>query len=101
VLLRQGDEEAIEKALALLQNTIFSFSMKVCGQREDAEDTSQEVLLKSIPPVRQSQGTLGMAIQSGQDSLPDEPPQEQIRSQPRTLTRAADARPQRTAPVQR
>ena len=51
VLLRQGDEEAIEKALALLQNTVFSFSMKVCGQREDAEDTSQEVLLKSIPQL--------------------------------------------------
>ena len=51
VLLRQGDEEAVEKALALLQNTVFSFSMKVCGQREDAEETSQEVLLKSIPQL--------------------------------------------------
>src|ERR1019366_5861309 len=29
--------------------TIFSFSMKVCGQRQDAEDTMQEVLLKSVP----------------------------------------------------
>jgi len=35
--------------LALLQNTVFSFSMKVCGQRQDAEDTMQEVLLKSVP----------------------------------------------------
>ncbi|HYW38923.1 MAG TPA: hypothetical protein VE957_12485 [Terriglobales bacterium] len=34
---------------ALLQNTAFSFSMKVCGQLEDAEDTMQEVLLKSVP----------------------------------------------------
>lgn len=34
-LFRQGDEEAIEKALTLLQNTVFSCSMKVCGQRED------------------------------------------------------------------
>lgn len=46
-LLRQGDDEALEKALAILQNTVFSFSMRVCGQREDAEDTMQEVLLKS------------------------------------------------------
>lgn len=38
----------MEQALALLQNTVFSFSMKVCGQRQDAEDTMQEVLLKSI-----------------------------------------------------
>ncbi len=51
VLLRRGDDEGLEKAMALLQNTVFSFSMKVCGQREDAEDTSQEVLLKSIPQL--------------------------------------------------
>src|SRR5579872_5536622 len=49
VLLQQGGEDAAEQALALLQNTVFSFSMRVCGQREDAEDTMQEVLLKSVP----------------------------------------------------
>ena len=48
-LLQRGDEAALEQALALLQNTVFSFSMRVCGQREDAEDTMQEVLLKSVP----------------------------------------------------
>src|SRR5215469_7118394 len=48
-LLQRGDDAAIEQALALLQNTVFSFSMRVCGQREDAEDTMQEVLLKSVP----------------------------------------------------
>jgi RNA polymerase sigma-70 factor (ECF subfamily) len=49
LLLQRGDDEALEQALALLQNTVFSFSMRVCGQREDAEDTMQEVLLKSVP----------------------------------------------------
>lgn len=48
-MLRRGDDEALEQALALLQNTVFSFSMRVCGQREDAEDTMQEVLAKSVP----------------------------------------------------
>jgi RNA polymerase sigma-70 factor, ECF subfamily len=48
-LLRRGDDAALEQALGLLQNTVFSFSMRVCGQREDAEDTMQEVLLKSVP----------------------------------------------------
>ena len=48
-LLQRGDEAALEQALALLQNTVFSFSMRVCGQREDAEDMMQEVLLKSVP----------------------------------------------------
>jgi RNA polymerase sigma-70 factor (ECF subfamily) len=49
LLLQRGDDEALEQALALLQNTVFSFSMRICGQREDAEDTMQEVLLKSVP----------------------------------------------------
>jgi len=48
-LMRAGDDASVEQALALLQNTVFSFSLRVCGQREDAEDTTQEVLLKSIP----------------------------------------------------
>src|SRR5581483_2341557 len=48
-LLQRGDDKSLEQALALLQNTVFSFSMRVCGQREDAEDTMQEVLLKAVP----------------------------------------------------
>ncbi len=50
-LLHTGDQADLERALTLLQNTVFSFSMKVCGQREDAEDTMQEVLLKSVPAL--------------------------------------------------
>jgi RNA polymerase sigma-70 factor (ECF subfamily) len=49
LLMRRRDDDALEQALALLQNTVFSFSMRVCGQRQDAEDTMQEVLLKSVP----------------------------------------------------
>ncbi|HEX9136815.1 MAG TPA: sigma factor, partial [Nitrospirota bacterium] len=49
LLLQRGDDQAMDQALALLQNTVFSFSMRVCGQREDAEDTMQEVLVKSVP----------------------------------------------------
>jgi len=48
-LLEKNDPRALEQALELLQGTVFSFSMKVCGQREDAEDTMQEVLLKALP----------------------------------------------------
>ncbi len=48
LLLQRGDDAALEQALALLQNTVFSFSMRVCGQREDAEDTMQEVMVKSV-----------------------------------------------------
>ncbi len=47
--LKSGAPDSMEKALTLLQETVFSFSMRVCQQREDAEDTMQEVLVKSVP----------------------------------------------------
>jgi len=47
-LLRRNTPEAVEEAIGLLQNTVFSFSMKMCGHRQDAEDTMQEVLLRSL-----------------------------------------------------
>jgi len=48
-LLQEKKGKSLERALELLQETVFSFSMKVCGQRQDAEDTMQEVLLRSVP----------------------------------------------------
>ena len=48
-LVHRKDAKSLEQALELLQKTVFSFSMKVCGQQQDAEDTMQEVLLKSVP----------------------------------------------------
>ena len=47
-LLRKNTRESIEEAIGLLQNTVFSFSMKMCGHRQDAEDTAQEVLFRSL-----------------------------------------------------
>ena len=48
-LVREDRPESLDQALTLLQNTVYSFSMKVCGHAEDAEDTAQDVLLKSLP----------------------------------------------------
>jgi RNA polymerase sigma-70 factor, ECF subfamily len=48
-LIRENRPESTDRALALLQSTVYSFSLKVCGHRQDAEDTMQDVLLKSIP----------------------------------------------------
>jgi RNA polymerase sigma-70 factor (ECF subfamily) len=50
-LIQRKDQKSLDEALALLQSTVFSFSMKVCGQRQDAEDTMQEVLLQSLPTL--------------------------------------------------
>jgi RNA polymerase sigma-70 factor, ECF subfamily len=48
-LIHSNEYSSVERALGLLQNTVFSFSMKVCGHPQDAEDTMQDVLLKSLP----------------------------------------------------
>src|ERR1700752_4759688 len=61
-LLQRGDDGSVEQALALLQNTVFSFSMRVCGQREDAEDTMQEVLLKSVPQLPKFQNPKALLV---------------------------------------
>ncbi|HKV24735.1 MAG TPA: sigma-70 family RNA polymerase sigma factor [Candidatus Acidoferrum sp.] len=50
-LIQNKDRKSLEAALALLQGTVYSFSMKVCGQKQDAEDTMQEVLLQSVPKL--------------------------------------------------
>ena len=62
LLLRRGDDQALEQALALLQNTVFSFSMKVCGQRQDAEDTMQDVLVKSVPYLPKFDSPKALAV---------------------------------------
>lgn len=46
--LQENRPGAAEAALKLLQDTVYSFSMKVCGHREDAEDTMQNTLLKAM-----------------------------------------------------
>lgn len=61
-LLKSRDPESTEKAVALLQDSVFSFSMRVCNQREDAEDTMQEVLLKSVPVLSRFENAKGLAV---------------------------------------
>ncbi len=52
----------MERALGLLQQTAFSFSMKVCGHREDAEDTAQETLLRTVPELPQFESPEALAV---------------------------------------
>ena len=47
--LHSGDTAGVGDAMQLLQGTVYAFSMKVCGHPEDAEDTMQEVLMRSLP----------------------------------------------------
>jgi RNA polymerase sigma-70 factor (ECF subfamily) len=56
--LKSGKPEDLERALETLQEIVYGFGMKVCGVREDAEDTAQETLLclarqlKEFPDAR-------------------------------------------------
>jgi len=61
-LIRESRPESLDRALGLLQNTVYSFSMKVCGHPQDAEDTMQEVLLKSIPHLSKFESPQALAV---------------------------------------
>ena len=61
-LLRSPEPGAVDQAIQLLQGTVFSFSMKICGHREDAEDTMQEVLFKSLPYLRKIENPQALAV---------------------------------------
>jgi RNA polymerase sigma-70 factor (ECF subfamily) len=61
-LLQRNTPEAVEEAIGLLQNTVYSFSMKVCGHPEDAEDTTQEVLFRSLGHLAKIQNPQALAV---------------------------------------
>ena len=61
-LLRTDDPKRVGEAIALLQGTVFAFSMKVCGHHEDAEDTMQEVLFRSLPYLRKIDNPRALAV---------------------------------------
>jgi RNA polymerase sigma-70 factor (ECF subfamily) len=61
-LLRRNTPEAVEEAIGLLQNTVYSFSMKVCGHPEDAEDTMQEVFFRSLEHLAKIQDPQALAV---------------------------------------
>jgi RNA polymerase sigma-70 factor (ECF subfamily) len=61
-LLQRDTPEAVEEALGLLQGTVYSFSMKVCGHPEDAEDNMQEVLYRSLKHLAKIQNPQALAV---------------------------------------
>lgn len=61
-LLQRSTPEGVEEALGLLQNTVYSFSMKVCGHPEDAEDTMQEVLFRSLKHLNKIENPSALSV---------------------------------------
>jgi RNA polymerase sigma-70 factor (ECF subfamily) len=60
--VRGGSPAALERALETLQQTVFKFSMKLCGHREDAEDTAQETLLRTAAELRKFDSSQALAV---------------------------------------
>lgn len=61
-LLQSNDPESVSDAIGLLQRTVYAFSMKVCGHSEDAEDTMQDVLIRSVPHLTKITNPKALAV---------------------------------------
>lgn len=61
-VMKGGEDDAREKAVALLQESVFSFSMRICGHRQNAEDNMQEVLVRSLPYLERFQNSKALAV---------------------------------------
>ncbi len=61
-ILKSGDPRRFEQALASLQSAVYGFGMKVCGNREDAEDTAQETLLRLARQLREFPNARALAV---------------------------------------
>jgi RNA polymerase sigma-70 factor (ECF subfamily) len=61
-VLKSGDPQGFEQALASLQGAVYGFGMKVCGNREDAEDTAQETLLRVARQLKDFPNARALAV---------------------------------------
>src|SRR3990172_12902374 len=61
-ILDTGDPKAVNRAIESLQNTVFSFGMKVCGNPADAEDTAQETLIRLARSIKDFPDARALAV---------------------------------------
>ena len=52
-ILKSGNRQELDRALATLQGVVYGFGMKVCGSHEDAQDTAQETLIRLARQLRE------------------------------------------------
>jgi RNA polymerase sigma-70 factor (ECF subfamily) len=60
--LKSGRPEDVDRALETLQEIVYGFGMKVCGVREDAEDTAQETLIRLARQLREFPDARALAV---------------------------------------
>ena len=60
--LKSGNRKDAERALEALQGVVYGFGMKVCGTREDAQDTAQETLIRLARQLREFPNARALAV---------------------------------------
>jgi len=60
--LQSGEPGAVERSLAVLQDAVFGFGMKVCGNPADAEDTAQETLVRLARSLKTFPNTRALSV---------------------------------------
>jgi RNA polymerase sigma-70 factor (ECF subfamily) len=60
--LKSGKPQEVERALETLQGIVYGFGMKVCGTREDAEDTAQETLIRLARELKEFPNARALAV---------------------------------------
>ena len=60
--LQSGEPSSVERAIAILQEVVFSFGMKVCRNPEDAEDTAQETLVRLARSLKKFPNTRALSV---------------------------------------
>ena len=60
--MKSGRPEDVDRALETLQEIVYGFGMKVCGVREDAEDTAQETLIRLARQLREFPDARALAV---------------------------------------
>ncbi|HEV2426377.1 MAG TPA: sigma-70 family RNA polymerase sigma factor [Terriglobia bacterium] len=60
--LQSGEPGKAERALAVLQDAVFGFGMKVCGNHADAQDAAQETLLRLARSLTSFPNTRALSV---------------------------------------
>lgn len=61
-ILKTGEPQAVEQAIETLQSAVYAFGMKVCGHPEDAEDTTQETLIRLARSLKDFPNARALAV---------------------------------------
>ena len=90
--LQSGEPSSVERAITILQQTVFALGMKVCGNPADAEDTAQETLVRLARSLKNFPNTRVLSVWLYKVAKSQcEPAKEQIRPRTYALTRSTNA----------